>query len=220
MTTKFIAIEGVDSVGKETQTKLLKEWLGTFLDSKNIHTYSYPDYSSKTGKLVRSYLNGEFGDAVTMDPRLSGALYSLDRVKAKGEFDNLIGAGDQVVLLDRYVHSNCALQGAKIEEAAEREAFYRHCESLEFLDLGLPRPDMIIFLDADPETAQELMKKRTGQDRDQHESNLPFLKAAHRNYKELATDDSWVTIPCIAGGEMRSIEAISLNIRAAVKQLF
>ena len=52
---KILVIEGADRSGKETQTKLLQEYL--FNRSFNVSEIEIPKYSSLTGKLIRRMLN-------------------------------------------------------------------------------------------------------------------------------------------------------------------
>jgi dTMP kinase len=215
-----IAIEGVDSVGKETQAKLLQSWAQGFCSA---HIMSFPNYTTPTGKIVRSYLNGTFGPAADVNPVLASSYYALNRAASKPAIDKILSGNRQMLIMDRYVHSNVAFQGGKLDSKAALLEFCTQMESVEFDDVGLPRPDVVIFLDAHPAKAIELMERRITaegriQVKDQHESNLPLLTNAYNSYRVLAKNlDNWVVIPCIKNNQMRSIEAIQMDVRAAIK---
>ena len=49
------------------------------------------------------------------------------------------------VILDRYIYSNMAHQGGKIEDKQERYEMYNWLDKLEFELLNLPRPDITIL---------------------------------------------------------------------------
>ena len=60
MKGKLIIIEGVDSSGKATHTKMLYDRL---LNENNIvKKVEFPNYSSDSSALVKMYLNGDFGN--------------------------------------------------------------------------------------------------------------------------------------------------------------
>ena len=75
---KLVAIEGVDSSGKETQTRLLFENLKS--TGAKIEKIEFPNYSSSTSALVKMYLNGEFGSNPSDVNIYSASLfYAVDR---------------------------------------------------------------------------------------------------------------------------------------------
>ena len=82
---KIIVIEGTDGSGKETQSKKIEEHYKN--EGLKVKTYSFPEYSSPTGKIVGgSYLGKpEIGDSVfpetsaNVDPLVSSLYYAADR---------------------------------------------------------------------------------------------------------------------------------------------
>lgn len=222
MKNLVVAIEGVDSVGKETQAKLLAAWANGFYRS---HIFSFPNYETPTGKIIRSYLNGQFGQAVDIDPYLASMLYASDRAAMRQTFDAILVNNKQLLIMDRYVHSNAAFQGAKISNMQDKLTFFKSMEEVEFGHLRLPKPDIVIFLDAPPATAKLLMEKRKGTDgktqqKDQHESNDTLLENAYQSYLLLAADrPDWHRVECIRDGELRSAENIHSEIQAVISSL-
>ena len=107
----LIVIDGIDGSGKQTQTKLLKDKL--ISDGKKVITYEFPNYSTFFGKIIRSYLDGDFGDSTKVDAKLISILYALDRFEVGSEIKNYLEKG-YYVLCDRYTQSNMAYQTSKL----------------------------------------------------------------------------------------------------------
>ena len=163
MKGKLIVIEGNDCSGKETQSQLLLQRL--LREGKKVEKLSFPDYNSPTGKIVGGpYLGKEdmiksyFEEGPTnVDPKVAALFYAADRRYALPEINKLIEEG-YYVILDRYVESNMAHQGCKINDKEERLKLYDWFESLEYGLLELPRPDLTIFLLMPLKKVLELMQ--------------------------------------------------------------
>ena len=70
---RLIVIEGVDSSGKATQTKLLFDKLNKA--GFSVESVEFPDYKSNSSALVKMYLNGEFGkNAEDVNPSASESI--------------------------------------------------------------------------------------------------------------------------------------------------
>lgn len=212
MKGKLIVLEGTDCSGKETQTKLLLEKL----NSKKFETsyFSYPNYSSPTGKIVggpylgkKEISSGWFKEgAPNVDPYVASLYYAADRRYNYQKILDLINSGVNVIL-DRYVYSNMAHQAGKFDELEERKKMYNFIDELEFNLLNLPTPDIKIFLHMPTEYVETLRQNRTAID--EHEQDLEHLKKAEQTYIEIAEEYKFKTIECIAGNEIRSIESIN-----------
>lgn len=217
---KFIVLEGCDSAGKTTQTNLLIEALEA--EGKEVVTYKFPQYATTLGKEIKGYLNGKYGNALTVNPILAGMLYSTDRLLMRDTIINDLKAG-KYVIVDRYVHSNAALQAAKVIESQQAD-IVTFFEELEFIDFKLPVPIKTIFLDVVPSKARYLMDMRKAEasvaidgGKDQHESNLGYLDCAHGIYSDICDkNDSWARVECMEDGDMRSIEDIHADVLVIV----
>ena len=78
MQGKLIVIEGLDSSGKETQSRLLLE----VLRKKGYKTerFEFPNYESNSSALVKMYLSGEFGsNADDVNAYAASSFYAVDR---------------------------------------------------------------------------------------------------------------------------------------------
>ncbi len=132
----LVVIEGIDGSGKNTQTGLLLEAVRA--RGLRAETFSFPRYTEGPfAQAIADYLNGRFGPASQVPPRLAALLYAGDRFAAKAELEAALGAAD-VVVCDRYVASNLAHQGAKLPQA-ERPAFVRWVCDLDTSYTGFRR---------------------------------------------------------------------------------
>jgi dTMP kinase len=212
---RLIALEGIDGSGKGTQAerlveRLRKSGLGTTL-------ISFPRYEATFfGGLVGSFLNGKFGSLNEVHPMLVSLLFAGDRFESSAMLQTALTTSD-VVVLDRYVASNVAHQGAK-RAGAERDALCRSIEHVEYDLFNMPRPDSVILLDLSVDWAQKLVaqkaaRKYTDRAADIQEADAAYLAGVRELYLELAArEPNWTVIHCEQGGSLRSIDAIAEEI--------
>mgnify|MGYP004502163183 CR=1 FL=1 len=214
-TGKLIVIEGSDCSGKETQSKLLVKKLNA-MGIKAIN-FSFPMYDTASGKIVGGPILGKkeisecwFEEGpVNLDPKIFCLYLAADRKynfpKIKEYLDN-----DYYVVLDRYVSSNMAHQGAKIEDPDERFNLFKWIDKLEYWLLELPKADLTIFLHVPYNITKELQKNRV--DLDQNEKDPSYQINTVKTYIELAELYNWTTINCSKDDEIRDIEDINQEI--------
>lgn len=216
MKGKLIVIEGTDCSGKETQSNLLIEKLKK--ENIRIEKFSFPNYNSPTGKIIggpylgKSYIcDGWFEEgAPNVDPKVSALYYAADRLYNIDKIKFLLENGVNVIL-DRYVFSNMAHQGGKIENEKERNEMYEWLENLEFNLLNLPRPEIGLFLHMPFECSLELKKNRE-EELDQNEKDKNHLINAENAYKEVAKKYDFYTIECNEGSRIKTIEEINKDL--------
>ncbi len=211
---KIIVIEGTDCSGKATQSKLLVERLNK--DGHKCISLSFPCYDTPTGKIVGGAYLGKpeicesfFDSAVNLDPKIACLYYAADRKYNISKVIDYVNQG-YYVILDRYVTSNLAHQGCKIEDKDERFYMYQWIDKLEYWLLELPKPDKTIFLHVPYDFTKELEKNR--EFLDEHEKSPEHLQKAERAYVELAELYNWTKIECIKDNKLRSIEDINDEI--------
>ena len=218
MIHKFIVIEGLDGSGKATQSKILAEKL--MAEGKNIRKLEFPDYSNPSSALVKMYLGGEFGDKPSdVNPYAASAFYAEDRVASYLKFWKEDYQGDTIILSDRYATSNIIYQMSKLEKS-QWDEFISWQEDFEYNKLSIPKPDLVIYLDVEPEVSQKLMLKRYGGDnakKDLHEKNLMFLLECRKSALYAAEKCGWIVINCCENGDIKPIEKIASEIEAVVK---
>lgn len=210
----LVVIEGVDGSGKQTQTQLLHDRLK---DNFKIRRLTFPDYNSDTSALVKMYLGGEFGNKPeSVNAYASSSFYAVDRIGGfLKDWHEDYERGD-FILCDRYTTSNAVHQAGKLS-GKERDDYLDWLFDYEYRLLGLPKPDLVFFLDVPPEVSRELMKNRsnkiTGEsEKDIHESNADYITKSYENALYVAKKCGWNVIECVKNGKLRSIEDINDEI--------
>jgi len=195
----LIVIEGIDGSGKDTQSRLI----ANFLDSVDIDNviYSFPAYGeTEASVMISSYLNGKFGKLDDISVEFATMLYSLDRFEKSADIKQSLAEG-KVVIADRYVSSNFAHQAAKLDND-KKDEFIKWVKDLEFNRLQIPQPDKIFLLDIPPHIASDLIlmkAKRTYTDdkKDIHEKDLSYQTKVYNEYLRIAKLDNWDIINCL-----------------------
>lgn len=214
MSNKIIAIEGIDGSGKNTQTKRLVEQLKA--QGHEVEILGFPCYSETFfGSEIGRYLNGEFGGLDDVHPKLASLLYAGDRFEKKGFIENTINDG-KVLIIDRYVSSNIAHQGAKLPQD-ERQALTDWLKHLEHEVYGLPKPALNILLNMDVTSSTSLVLKKDARDytdkkQDLHESDTSYMDKVAQVYRELSEGADWYRVECVEQGTIRAIDDIAQEI--------
>ena len=222
MPGKLIIIEGTDCSGKETQSKLLVEKLVNL--GFKVATFSFPFYSSPTGKIIAGPYLAKFGEcyfeegAVNVNPYVCSLYYSADRKYNLDKINNALLEND-FVILDRFVYSNMAHQGAKLKNDIEQDEFFDFIEKLEFDLLKIPRPDLTIFLHMPTEKAKILKASRTEKP-DQHEQNEEYLKTSENTYLKLSKKYNFSYISCVDNEKIKTPEQISEEVLNILSEKF
>ena len=193
MRGKIIVIEGADGCGKETQSKLLKTYLNMTEGIKTIRC-SFPQYTTKGAGPVELYLGGKLGSINDMTYMQISSLYAVDRLCAikSQKWDELLDSGTWIIC-DRYVESNIIYQASKDMEHAKE--ITEGIKKLEYDLLGIPKPDIVIYLDLDEAISEELIKDR-GNKTDIHEQDTEYMKKVHECGVQIAKDEGWTIINC------------------------
>jgi dTMP kinase len=216
---RFVVFEGLDGCGKSTQIQLLGDYLRRqILPYEQIH---FPRVNESIfGRLVAEFLRGELGNIEDVPPVLTAFLYAGDRAVA----NTLIREwrkGGRYVVADRYVYSNMAFQGAKVDDTVEKSKLLRWIEELEYGYFGLEKPDISFYLHVPFEfIAEQLNRDREGQDRcylqgkaDIHEGSLLLQKRVEEEYMTLCGKrDDLILISCAEGGRILPASMIHQRI--------
>ena len=221
MKGKLIVIEGTDCSGKETQSTILINKLRE--DGIQVEKFSFPNYDSPTGKIICGPYLGSATESffpkgpVNVDPKVAALYYAADRKYNIHKITWLLEHGIHVIL-DRYVYSNMAHQGCKIQDKQERNKMYEWLEELEFNLLELPRPDIAIFLHMPTDKVEKLLRNRNILDG--NEKDITYLYNAERSYIELARKYNFIEIKCTNNDKIRPIEEINDELLEIVKNNF
>lgn len=210
---KLIVIEGTDGSGKSTQFRLMAERL----ERENIEFRKlvFPRYSEESSALIRMYLGGAFGtDPDDVNAYAASAFYAVDRYASyKQDWGKWYEDGG-LIFSDRYTTSNAVHQAAK-EAPENRPEFLKWLYEFEYDKLGLPAPDLVIYLDVPTAFTEKLMRSREAQTNtkaDIHEQNSAYLATCRETGRTAATFYNWSVVNCVKDGQMRSIEDIHEEI--------
>ena len=210
---KLIVIEGTDGSGKSTQFRLLSERLEK--EGVNFKHLVFPRYSEESSALIRMYLGGQFGSNPSdVNAYAASSFYAVDRYASyKMDWGTWYENGG-TILSDRYTTSNAVHQVSK-EPEGNRQAFWSWLYDFEYDKLGLPQPDLIIYLDVPTDFTEKLMRGResaTGTTADIHEKDMQYLSTCRETGRSAAKFYGWTVISCVKDGQMRTIEDIHEEI--------
>lgn len=219
-------IDGADGAGKATQAKLLLSRLKK--EGEKVQTLDFPQYEKNFfGALIGNALNGAYGDFIALDPHIASVLYAADRFESKKTIEKWLADG-RTVVLDRFVSANQIHQGGKIADAKERKQFLEWLEQMEFGVFGLPKPDVILYLDVPIEVSEKLLEEKTSFSKKKYskgrkdlaESNAKHQRDARVSaLKMIQKNNHWVKISCVERGVLLSREVIAERIWQRVQTL-
>ncbi len=150
----FITLEGADGCGKSTQSKFLKERLEA--DGYDVILTREPGGCPISEKIRDIILDNNNSDILDIT---EAYLYAASRAQHVHEV--IIPALEEgtIVICDRFIHSSIAYQGYGRMLGKERVAeINKHA-------IGDCMPDVTLFMEFDPTSAFERMKKRKMKDR-------------------------------------------------------
>uniref|UniRef100_A0A8C5MPM1 Thymidylate kinase n=1 Tax=Leptobrachium leishanense TaxID=445787 RepID=A0A8C5MPM1_9ANUR len=165
----LIVLEGADRAGKSTQARRLVERLrqrGHRADGMR-----FPERTTEIGKLISSYLEKKSN----IEDHTVHLLFSANRWEQVPMMKEMLRSGVTLVV-DRYAFSGVAFTSSK-------ENFsMKWCKQP---DEGLPKPDLILFLNLSPEAAAA----RGGFGNEIYETS-DFQVKVQKRYQELMEDKS------------------------------
>ncbi len=210
---KLIVIEGTDGSGKSTQFKLLTSRLEA--ENHRFQKLVFPQYAEPSSALIRMYLGGEFGtNPSDVNAYAASAFYAVDRYASFKKVWGQWYENGGLVVSDRYTTSNAVHQASKAPPEHQQD-FLQWLYDFEYTKLGLPKPDLILYLDVPTDFTEAMMRRReadTNTHADIHEQDLSYLATCRRTGKAAAEYYGWTVIQCVQDGKMRSIEDIHQEI--------
>lgn len=184
----FAVFEGLDGSGTTTQLTILEKFFhqsgssailpdhllvaepgGDYLYSSLPFCKTFEPTDGIIGRIIRSGLRKE----VILRPETIAHLFAVDRdehIFGPGGVSERCHRGELVVS-DRYVPSSLVYQGITCGDALPL-----------LLNRNFPGPELLIFFDIDPETAQN---RRAGRDRKEIYEYLEFQIQVRERYKAL-----------------------------------
>lgn len=182
-------LEGVDRAGKTTQCKKLVTALQQ--SGRQVELMRFPDRTTQIGQLISSYLEKKRN----LEDHTVHLLFSANRWELVPLIKKKLEQGVNLVV-DRYAFSGVAFTSAK-------QGF-----SLDWCknpDVGLPKPDLVMFLQLDPTVAAT--RGEFGAER--YETSA-FQTSVLQRFEQLMKDPSvnWQVIDAA-----RSVEDVHYDIR-------
>ncbi len=213
MEGKLIVIEGLDGSGKSTQEELLKKKL----EEKGIkfNFIKLPNYDDPACALVKMYLSGRFGSNPSdVNAYAASSFYAVDRFVSYNCYWKEAYKNGELFLADRYTTSNAYHQLTKTPRE-DWDKYLEWLEDFEYVKLGIPKPDAVIYLDMPIDISQKLMTNRYKGDeskKDIHEKDVNYLNACRAAAEYACEKLGWCRIECGKDGEPYPIEQISEKI--------
>lgn len=191
----LIVIEGTDGSGKETQARLLCQALEK--KGLSVNFLSFPSYGTPACAPVEMYLGGKFGKKPEdVSPYAASVMYAIDRYASfKTKWAATYEKGE-IFVADRYTTSNAVHQAAKLPPE-ERAIYLKWLYDIEYNKIGIPSPDLVVYLDLTPEASGKMLKERSGKpgvQHDIHETNGEFLRKSRENALGIARDSGWEVV--------------------------
>lgn len=237
---KLIVCEGLDAVGKKTQSELIVKKLQE--QGHKAALLSFPNYENVSSSLVKKFLNGDYQiSQETLGTKqyvqAISMFYAVDRLSTLLSIND---DGDSylnqylyegvTLVCDRYSTSSMLLQPTNFEGDQFNKyniyATVNHILWLEFEQMKLPRPDKVFILDMPTKFSISKMLDRTdlknGMGNDIFE-NVTIQDKAQIVKEELLTSkyfDYWQRISCSdEQGELLSIEEINDKLMLEVEKI-
>ncbi len=211
---KFIVFEGIDGSGKTEQFQLLYKHLKK--THKKVILADFPRYQETTwGKLLRDFLDGKFGKLSEVDPHLALLPYMIDEYTWSRDIGLPWLKGGGIILSNRYFTSNVH-QIAKLKTIA-RSKFRTWLWRAGYEELGIVRPDLVIFLDVPPAFSSVLNKMKPS--RDIAEKDWKHQAAAYREYLRTIKDQNyWIRIRCLTNQTIDTPKIIHERVWSVVSR--
>lgn len=171
---QLILIEGLDRTGKSTQVELLVQEF--IKQGKKATSIKFPDRSTPIGNIINKYLTDK---SFNIPDQAAHLLFLANRWELELEIVQLLNSG-HFVILDRYIYSGLAYSLAKSKLSQTTSPQLADAMWLYSPDIGLPKPDITLFLDIDVDE----LARRSGWGEERYES-VQFQTAVKGCFHEL-----------------------------------
>ena len=218
---KFIVIDGLDGSGKGTQSEILKSALER--KGYKVRLLSFPMYECESSGLVRLYLGGALGtNPSETNAYAASSFFAADRyVSYRTDWKRDIADPETIVIANRFTTANAVHQLSKMPRG-EWDAFLDWLWDYEYNKLGVPSPDLVLYLEMTPEISMALVSRRseqTGQQKDIHELDQNHLKNSYAAAIYSSEKLGWQRICCYENSKPLSIDNISKMIAEKVHNI-
>jgi len=219
MSGKLIVIEGLDGSGKQTQTDLLYEEISR--SCTPVRVLNFPRYDKESSALVKMYLRGDFGTRPDdVSGRAASVFFACDRFASwrtdwMGDYRKGVN-----FLCNRYTTSNAVFQTGK-QEPSEWDGYLDWLFDFEYGIMGIPRPDIVFYLDVDPEVSEKLLIGRADGDAgrlDIHERDPLYQRHCREAGLYCARREGWKVVDCVREGAILPARDILARILTTLRE--
>ena len=213
---RLISIDGLDGSGKNTQSELLRDRLRAA--GYTAEVISFPMYGSPSCFAVEMYLSGKLGGHPDDTGAYAAAtFFAVDRyISMRTDWGRLLAENDYIIF-NRYTSANAVHQLSKLPRG-DWDAFLTWLYDFEFDKLGLPRPDLTLYLVVEPSVSMSLVDRRGGT-KDIHETDAAYMRACYEAGLYAAAKLGFDRIDCCRDGAILPREAIADAIFREVMRL-
>ena len=220
MKGKLIVFEGTDGSGKATQSLMLDRSLdGRGLSCRKI---DFPRYGNPFAEPASLYLHGALGKKPgDVNAYAASTLFAVDRFASYRQDWGVFFEAGGIVIADRYTTSNAVHQASKLP-AGERREYVEWLFDLEYRRLGLPVPDLVLYLDMPTEVSNQmrrLREEKTGSQADIHEQDDMYQRRCREAAMEIVLEYGWTVIHCASGNRPRTPESIHQQVSALAEKI-
>lgn len=200
----FIALEGIDGSGKSTQARRINK----FLEEQGIQTFLTNEPTGhEVGKLIRSIFSHE----TEANQHTIAALFVADRLQhildeKNGLLQNI--KKGRTVISDRYYFSSYAYHSVFVDMDWVIQLNKRCADLL--------KPDVTVFIDADPEICMERLNARR-ETLEMYETLGNLMKVRENYFKAFDKQKNSEKVVVINGN--RSEEEIASEIKSVISNL-
>lgn len=177
---RLIAIEGIDGSGKTTQSH---ELVRKLLEQRQKAVYTKEPTDGEIGKMIRRILAGE----KNFEPVAFQYLFAADRVEHQEEIKSFLKSGKTVVS-DRYFWSSIPYgatdKGIDFKKNQDEPHILLVCYSILSLYHQFIVPDKTIYLNSDPATALDRLRKAR---------HIPDIYDESEKLERIAAGYDWLT---------------------------
>ncbi len=149
----FIVLDSIDGAGKGLQRIEVSNYIRTSLN-KEVHGEEFPVHNAFYETVIHPALQQQ-----TKLNKASWVIsYLLDKTLEADRINPYVGNPDNLFIADGYFTTTLAYQCFLMEQVSLEKL-------LEYSsDFEIPKPDLAIFIDADPEVAMKRKEKEEGHD--------------------------------------------------------